>query len=77
MPLQRQLRGAHRTMAALLALVWLASGIAGVAIGLVQHRWASLIVGLLAVGYGVLWSRATWRGRMLKWAPLGASRRHR
>jgi hypothetical protein len=75
MPIQRELRGANRTIAALLAGVWLASGAAGVAIGIVQHRLAPLIVGVLAIGYGVLWSRAVRRGRMLAFPSLRGRRR--
>ena len=77
MPLQRELRGAHRNNAVLLALVWLAGGASGVLIGVVQQRFGLLIVGGLAIGYGLLWSQAVRRGRLLTWTSLGALRRRR
>ena len=77
MPLQRELRGAHRNIAVLLALVWLAGGASGVLIGVVQQRFGLLIVGVLAIGYGLLWSQAVRRGRLLTWTSLGALRRRR
>jgi hypothetical protein len=56
-----------RTTAALLALVWVAAGIAAIVLGLGPHRRLGLLAGPFAIAYGVLWVRAAWTGRRLDW----------
>lgn len=64
-----------RFVAACLAGVWLSAGLAAIVIG-VWFRPAALpvILGLLAVGYGWLWSRVAITGERQRW-PLWSRRR--
>ena len=65
MSLQHRLRRRDRTLAALLALIWLGAGAAGLVFGVFTERWLPAIAGTLAIVYGVLWVRVAARGRLL------------
>lgn len=56
---------AGRIVAAILALVWIAAGLAAIVLGVLQHHWVPLLLGPLAVGYGALWARVAQTGRKL------------
>jgi hypothetical protein len=56
----------NRLVAAALATVWLAAGLAGLGIGMAARRWVLIPVGLGAVWYGLLWVRVVQTGRQLK-----------
>lgn len=56
-----------RTVAALLALVWIAAGVAALVLGLGPHRRLGLLAGPFAIAYGVLWARVARTGRRLDW----------
>ena len=60
----------ERAVAACLAGIWLAGGVAGVVIGLrLRPGLGPTAVGLLAIAYGVIWLRVTVTGRRLRWSP--------
>jgi hypothetical protein len=52
-------------LAAMLAIVWIAAGVAAVALGMIRHQWVPLLLGPLAIGYGALWIRVARTGRKL------------
>ena len=52
-------------MAVGLAVVWIGAGLTAIVLGLRRGRWAVLIVGTLALWYGILWVRAVRLGRRL------------
>jgi len=54
-----------RVVAGLLAAVWLAAGVAAIAVALSTSRWLLALVGLVAAGYGAVWLRAARQGRLL------------
>jgi hypothetical protein len=57
-----------RALAACLAGIWLAAGLAGVVIGLwVRPGVLPVALGSLAMGYGWIWSRVAVTGRRLRW----------
>ena len=59
-----------RLLAACLAGIWLAAGLAGVAVGLwLRPGVLPAAAGLLAVGYGWIWSRVAITGRRRRWPP--------
>ncbi|HLX26960.1 MAG TPA: hypothetical protein VKV24_00535 [Casimicrobiaceae bacterium] len=66
MSLQHRLRPRDRTLAVLLALIWLGAGAAGLVFGVSAERWLPAIAGTLAIVYGVLWVRVAARGRLLR-----------
>ena len=62
---RERLGSANRTVAGILAAVWLAAGVVAVAVGLMSGRWLLVVLGPLAFGYGVLWFRVAQTGRRL------------
>lgn len=66
MPVRHRLRRRDRPLAALLALIWLGAGTAGLVIGISSERWLPSLAGAFAIVYGVLWVCVAARGRLLK-----------
>jgi len=64
---QPALGRADRAVAALLAAVWLIGGLFALFLAVAQQRWLGLVLGPLAIGYGVLWVRVVQTGRRLRW----------
>lgn len=60
----------NRTAAALLALIWIAGGLAGLWISINKNRIILIIISLLALAYGGLWIRVAQTGRKLDWPLL-------
>lgn len=58
---------ASRIVAGVLAVVWIAMGMASVAIGFVQQRWAGVLVGLAGVFFGGVWANVARTGRYAVW----------
>jgi uncharacterized membrane protein YphA (DoxX/SURF4 family) len=64
----RELTRTERWVAAVLAAVWLVAGGATVVVGAtVRPAAVTMIVGLLALAYGVIWSRVAATGRRQEW----------
>lgn len=57
----------ERVIAAVLAALWIAGGLAAFIVGLVQTRWLPILVGPVGVAYGLAWIRVARTGRYLKW----------
>ena len=68
MAIQSRIGRGGRIVAACLAGIWLAAGVAAIAIGL-RFRPGALPVGLglLATGYGWVWARVAVTGERLRW----------
>ncbi len=56
-----------RIVAALLASVWLGAGIAAIAVAVIHGRILPGVLGVAALGYGLLWVRVACLGRRLDW----------
>ena len=56
-----------RLVAALLAGIWIAGGLACAAFGLRSGRWAVLLCGPAAVWWGIQWVQVARKGRRLRW----------
>ena len=54
-----------RIVGALLAMVWLCAGVIAIIAGATAQRWLLLLVGLMALWYGVIWGYAARQGRRL------------
>ena len=67
-----------RIVGGALAAVWLAAGVAAVAVAGLTSRWVLLVPGLFALWYGLVWSRVARQGRLLRgrelWAPWRAKK---
>ena len=61
-----ELSGVNRTVAAILAVIWIVAGVLAAILGVVQHRWLALLLSPLAVFYGLLWVRVARTGRQLR-----------
>ena len=64
---QPELTPVNRVVAALLAIIWLSGGLAALLLGLAKQNWFELAIGLLTLGYGILWVRVAWTRRWLRW----------
>lgn len=62
----RALSGVERGVAVCLAAVWIATGSAAFYFAFLQSRWLVAIAALGAVGFGIVWARVAWLGRLLK-----------
>jgi hypothetical protein len=60
-----QLSLGNRIVAGVLALVWIGTGLAAVALGLARRHWLPVLLGPLAVCYGALWVRVAQAGRQV------------
>jgi hypothetical protein len=54
-----------RIVGALLAMVWLCAGVIAIIAGATAQRWLLILVGLMAVWYGVVWAYVARHGRRL------------
>jgi hypothetical protein len=54
-----------RWVAAMLAAVWIVSGAA--VIVLMHRRWLAIVLGVIAIAYGLVWVEVTRTGRPLRW----------
>ena len=54
-----------RLISGLLALVWLGAGFAAVVVAVSTARWLPGVLGVAALGYGLLWVRVMRLGRQL------------
>jgi len=52
-------------MGVLLAMTWLSAGVAAVFAGAFAERWLLVLVGLVALWYGVIWVYVARQGRRL------------
>jgi hypothetical protein len=52
--------------AGLLAVIWIAAGIAAAAVSMAGGRWQYFLVAPFAIGYGVIWLVVMLHGRQLK-----------
>src|SRR4051812_22683778 len=74
---RREISVVNRTVAFVLAVVWLCAGIGAVCLGFAQARWLVVVLGLFALGYALLWLRVAVRRRLLTWSRLIAPWRTR
>lgn len=77
MPIQRTLDGANRVLAFVLAFVWLTAAIAAIVFGLARATPTLVVLGALALGYGLLWLRVAATRRLLTWSELALPWRRR
>ncbi|HEY2862057.1 MAG TPA: hypothetical protein VGK37_00375 [Casimicrobiaceae bacterium] len=77
MPIQRKLDGANRVLAFVLAFVWLAAAISAIVSGVTRMRPTLVVLGVLALGYAVLWMRVAATRRLLTWSELAVPWRRR
>ncbi len=57
----------NRSVAAVLALIWIAAGFVGLWISISKSQIIPIIISFLAVAYGGLWIRVAQKGRRLDW----------
>jgi len=60
-----------RWVAAILAIVWIGAGAAVIVLSLSHERWAGVVLGLIAVVYGLVWVQVARTGRRLRWPRRG------
>jgi hypothetical protein len=65
--MKRKFGAANHIVAGLLAIIWLAAGAVALVIAAAARQWLGLVLGGLAVGYGVLWIRVARTGTRLRW----------
>ena len=68
MPAHTELGSGGRTIAGILATIWIAAGLAALTIGLwLRPALLLVLLGPLALAYGWLWVRVARTGRRLRW----------
>jgi hypothetical protein len=67
----------NRTLAGVLALVWIVVGIVSLVLALVHERWLLALLAVVAILYGVAWLRVAARGRLLRAGELATPWRSR
>lgn len=63
---RRPLSPMSRSVAALLALVWIGAGGVSLILALVHARWLLALLAVVAILYGIAWARVAARGRLLR-----------
>jgi hypothetical protein len=66
----RKLSKLERALAIVLALVWVAAGLAALYVAVVGSHWALGFCALIAVAYGLAWTRVAVLSRLLTWPKL-------
>jgi len=56
----------NRTVAAVLALVWIVVGVVSLVLSLVHERWLLALLAVVAILYGAAWIRVAVHGRLLR-----------
>jgi hypothetical protein len=74
---QSKLSTVNRSIALVLAVVWLLAGVAAIGAGLMHSSWLPLLLGVFALAYAFLWLRVVAKGRLLTWADVVAPWRRR
>jgi hypothetical protein len=59
-----------RGVAGGLAVIFIAAGIAGIAMGMARHHWLLVLVGLISVWWGSVWARVAVKGRRLQFSEI-------
>ena len=67
---RRKIGGVNRTVALVLATIWLCAGIAALLLGHLHGRWLLAALGAFALWYASLWLRVATRRRLLTWSEL-------
>jgi hypothetical protein len=57
----------NRTVALILALLWLAAGAAAITIGIRKKLWLLIVLGIFAAWYGLIWLRVFRERKQLRW----------
>ena len=65
--LGKQFSTADRVIAAGLAVVWIGASMTAILLGFSGRHWTVALIGILGLGYGLLWLRASCLGRRLHW----------
>jgi hypothetical protein len=66
----RQLSKLERAVAIFLALIWVAAGLAALYLAVLRSRWVLSFCALIAIGYGLAWTRVAVRSHFLTWPRL-------
>jgi hypothetical protein len=73
----RTLSTAERVIAVCLSIVWIGLGCANLYFSVREFRWFSGAMSLLAIAYGIAWTRVAAFSRLLTWPNLFAPWRSR
>jgi fucose permease len=68
----RKLSKLERSLAIVLALIWMAAGCAALYAAALRSQWGFCFLALLAIAYGLAWTRVAVRSRLLTWPSLFA-----
>ena len=68
----RKLSQLERALAIFLALIWVAAGCAALSAAALRSKWGFCFCALIAIAYGLAWTRVAVRSRLLTWPSLFA-----
>jgi hypothetical protein len=65
--MNRPLTTVPRIVAGVLGVIWMAAGLAAIALGVRGHQWGTVALGLAAVYFGGIWWHVARTGRYVAW----------
>lgn len=66
-----------RVIASALAVVWSGTSIAVILLGFRGRHWTVALIGIIGLGYGLVWLKAAFLGRRLHWKEVFWQRERR
>jgi hypothetical protein len=66
----RKLSKLERALAVILALIWICGGLVALYATLIHSQWSLSLCALIAVAYGLAWTRVAVLSRLLTWPKL-------
>lgn len=66
----RPLGTLSRIIAGILAVIWIGAGVVALILGALHSRWLTVVLGAVALAYGLVWVQVCRTGRYALW-PFG------
>ena len=66
-PIHSDLSPVDLKVATLLAMIWVTVGLLAIVMGVIRGYWVAVLLGVLALLYGLMWVKVRLTGRRLKW----------
>jgi 1,4-dihydroxy-2-naphthoate octaprenyltransferase len=59
-----------RGVAVGLAIIFIAAGITGIVMGVAKYQWLLVLIGLVSIWWGSVWTRVAVKGRRLQFSEI-------
>ena len=75
--LGRHFSAGDRVIAVALTVVWIGASLTAILLGFSGRHWTVGLIGIFGLGYGLLWLKAAYVGRRLRWKEVFWPRKRR